>query len=122
MLFTLVALVISSLGLFTFALYHTQKRIKEIGIRKVIGAKTHQVVSLLSQHFLKWVLLAFLIALPISWYAMNEWLAAFANQTPLSWWVFAGAGLLATLLALVTVIGQSIRVANRNPVHALRHE
>ncbi len=122
MLFTLVALLLSSLGLFTFALYDTQKRIKEIGIRKVIGASTGQVVSMLSSNFLKWVLLAFIIAIPIAWYAMNEWLSNFANQTQLNWWIFAAAGITATLLALATVIGQSFTAANRNPVNALRHE
>ena len=121
-LFTIVALILSSLGLFTFALYDTQKRIKEIGIRKVMGASSQQIVSMLSNNFLKWVLLAFIIAVPIAWYAMGEWLTNFAHQTALSWWIFAAAGLVAALLALVTVIGQSFTAANRNPVHALRHE
>lgn len=122
LLFTIIALTLSSLGLFTFALYHTQKRTKEIGIRKVVGANTGQVITLLSSDFLKWVLLAFIIALPISYYAMNEWLTNFANRTSLSWWIFAIAGLIAFILAMITVIGQSYTVANKNPVQALRHE
>ena len=122
LLFTIVALLLSSLGLFTFALYNTQKRIKEIGIRKAIGASTNQVISLLSSSFIKWVLLAFVIALPLSWYAMKEWILSFANQTEMSWWIFAGAGFISVALALVTVIGQSYRAANSNPVQALRHE
>ncbi|WP_422356538.1 ABC transporter permease [Roseivirga pacifica] len=120
--FTLIALILSSIGLFTMALYETQKRIKEIGIRKVIGASVGQVVTLLSSSFMKWVLIAFVIATPIAWYAMNEWLANFANQTNISWWIFAAAGILAMILAMATVIGQSLTAAKRNPVHSLRHD
>ena len=122
MLFTIVGLMISSIGLFTFALYETRKRIKEIGIRKVVGASEGQVIGLLTTRFLKWVLLAFVIACPIGWYFMNEWLANFANQTELSWWVFAIAGVSAIVLAICTVIGQSYVAAKRNPVEALRYE
>ncbi|WP_323757217.1 ABC transporter permease [Roseivirga sp.] len=122
MLFTLVGLMISSVGLFTFALYETRKRIKEIGIRKVVGASETQVISLLTSGFLKWVLLAFVIACPLGWYFMNEWLANFASQTELSWWIFAIAGVSAIVLATCTVIGQSYVAAKRNPVEALRYE
>ncbi|MFT6053475.1 MAG: ABC-type antimicrobial peptide transport system permease subunit [Roseivirga sp.] len=121
-LFTIVALILSSIGLFTMALYETQKRIKEIGIRKVVGASAVQIITLLSGNFIKWVLLAFIIAAPIAWYAMDKWLANFANQTNLNWWIFASAGFMVTLLALVTVIGQSLMAARRNPVQSLRHE
>lgn len=122
MLFTIVGLMISSIGLFTFALYETRKRIKEIGIRKVVGASEGQVIGLLTTRFLKWVLLAFVIACPLGWYFMNEWLANFANQTSLSWWIFALAGVSAVFLAICTVIGQSYVAAKRNPVEALRYE
>jgi putative ABC transport system permease protein len=122
MFFTVIAVILSSIGLFTMALYETQKRVKEIGIRKVVGASAGQVVALLSSSFIKWVLLAFIIASPIAWFVMNKWLANFANQTNLSWWVFAGSGLLVTLLALATVVGQSMAAASRNPIHSLRHE
>lgn len=122
MLFTLTGLIISSIGLFTFALYETRKRIKEIGIRKVVGASVQQVVGLLSASFIKWVLLAFLIACPLSWYFMSEWLSNFANQTALNWWLFVGAGLLTLVLALFTVIGQTYVAAKRNPVESLRYE
>lgn len=121
-LFTILALILSSIGLFTMALYETQKRIKEIGIRKVVGASVVQVITLLSGNFIKWVLLAFIIAAPIAWYAMDKWLANFAYQTNLSWWIFASAGFMVTLLALATVIGQSLIAATRNPVYSLRHE
>lgn len=122
MLFTIVGLMISSIGLFTFALYETRKRIKEIGIRKVVGASESQVIGLLTTRFLKWVLLAFVIACPVGWYFMKEWLANFANQTELSWWIFALAGISAVVLAICTVIGQSYVAARRNPVDALRYE
>ncbi len=121
-IFTLIAVILSSIGLFTMALYETQKRIKEIGIRKVVGASTGQVIALLSTNFMKWVLLAFIIAWPIAWYLMEKWLDNFANQTPLSWWIFAGAGLTASILAMLTVIGQSFSAASQNPVKALRAE
>ncbi len=121
-LFTLTGLLLSSIGLFTFALYETRKRIKEIGIRKVIGADVFEVVRLLSVSFVKWVLLAFLIACPLGWYFMNDWLANFANQTTMSWWLFVGAGLLALILALLTVISQTYVAARRNPVESLRYE
>jgi ABC-type antimicrobial peptide transport system permease subunit len=122
LLFTSVGLIISSLGLFTFALYDTRKRIKEIGVRKVVGASVQEIVSLLSVSFLRWVILAFVVACPLGWYLMNEWLTNFANHTTLSWWVFASAGGLTVLLALLTVIGQSYSAAKSNPVEALRHE
>lgn len=122
LLFTFTGLIISSIGLFTFALYETRKRIKEIGIRKVIGANVQQVVGLLSTSFIKWVLLAFLIACPISWYLMSRWLESFANQTTMSWWLFAGAGGATLILALFTVIAQTYVVAIRNPVDSLRYE
>lgn len=121
-LFTFTGFVISSLGLFTFALYETRKRIKEIGVRKVIGANVNQIIGLLSTSFIKWVLLAFLIASPLAWYFMSDWLSNFANQTTLSWWIFAGAGVLTLVLALFTVIGQTYLAAKRNPVEALRYE
>jgi hypothetical protein len=122
LLFTLVALLLSSLGLFTLALYDTQKRTKEIGIRKVNGATTQQIIVLLSKDFVRWVVLAFVLAVPLAWYAMDEWLANFANRTQLNWWVFASAGAFALFLAIITTIGQSFRAARRNPIHALRYE
>lgn len=121
-LFTLTGLIISSIGLFTFALYETRKRIKEIGIRKVVGASAQQVVSLLCISFIRWVLLAFIIACPLGWYFMSDWLTNFANQTTMSWWVFVGAGLLTSFLALMTVIGQTYVAARKNPVESLRYE
>jgi len=121
-LFTIIALAISSIGLFAISLYDTQKRIKEIGIRKVNGAKVIQIMAILNKDFLKWVAIAFIIACPIAWYAMHKWLENFAYKTELSWWIFALAGLLAFMVAFLTVSWQSWRAARRNPVEALRYE
>lgn len=121
-LFTVVAFLISATGLFAIALYDTRKRTKEIGIRKVNGAKISEILILLNRDFVKWVAIAFVIATPIAWYAMHKWLENFAYKTELSWWIFALAGLLALGVALVTVSWQSWRAAARNPVEALRYE
>jgi len=121
-LFTLIALLISANGLFTVALYDTHKRTKEIGIRKVNGATIIQILVLLNKDFVKWVAIAFVIATPIVYYAMNKWLENFAYKTELSWWIFALAGLVALVIALLTVSWQSWRAATGNPVESLRNE
>ncbi len=120
--FSLVVIILSSLGVFSLATFMMQKRTKEIGIRKVNGAKTWQIVAMLNKNFVKWVVIAFVIATPIAWYAMNRWLQNFAYRTELSWWIFALAGLLALGIALLTVSWQSWLAARRNPVEALRYE
>jgi len=99
-----------------------QKRTKEIGIRKVNGAKISEILILLNADFVKWVAIAFLIATPISYFTMQKWLENFAYKTELSWWIFALSGLLALGVALVTVSFQSWKAATRNPVEALRYE
>jgi putative ABC transport system permease protein len=121
-LFAIVSLLISSIGLFTIARYETLVRTKEIGIRKVNGARISEILSMLNQDFIKWVVIAFIITTPIAWYAMHKWLENFAYKTELSWWIFALAGLLAFVVALLTVSWQSWRAASRNPVEALRYE
>lgn len=120
--FTIVALLISTIGLFTIALYDTQRRVKEIGIRKVNGAKTQQILVMLNKDFIKWVGLAFIIAIPIAWYAMHIWLEGFAYKTTISWWIFAISGILAFLVTLMTVSWQSFKAAIANPVEALKNE
>jgi putative ABC transport system permease protein len=117
-----LAIIISCLGLFGLALSTLEQRTKEIGIRKVNGAKISEILFLLNKDFLKWVAIAFVIATPVAWYAMNKWLESFAYKTTLSWWIFALAGLLALGIALLTVSWQSWRAARRNPVEALRYE
>ena len=121
-IFTLLAIFIASMGLFGLTSYTVVQRKKEIGIRKVNGATIAQVLTLLNKDFVKWIVLAFIIAVPISWYAMNRWLEGFAERTALSWWVFALAGISALLIALLTVSWQSFRAAIANPVESIRDE
>jgi putative ABC transport system permease protein len=120
--FALLAIVLSALGLIGLITFFTNQRTKEIGIRKVNGAKIWEVMLMLNIDFVKWVAIAFVIATPIAYYAMSQWLQNFAYKTELSWWIFALAGLLALGIALLTVSWQSWRAARRNPVEALRYE
>lgn len=122
MLFSILTIFIACLGLFGLSSYATTQRTKEIGIRKVNGARISEVLTMLNRDFVKWVAIAFLIATPIAWYSMNKWLENFAYKTELSWWIFALAGLLALGIALLTVSWQSWKAATRNPVAALRYE
>ncbi|GAA3555363.1 ABC transporter permease [Snuella lapsa] len=121
-IFTGIALLISAIGLFTIALYDTQRRTKEIGIRKVNGATIKEIMLMLNKDFIKWVAIAFVIACPIAYYAMHKWLENFAYKTALSWWVFVLAGLFTLVIALLTVSWQTYRAATRNPAESLRDE
>ena len=121
-LFSLIAIAIASLGILGLSIFMGESRIKEIGIRKINGAKISEILAMLNLDFVKWVAIAFIIATPIAWYTMNKWLENFAYKTELSWWIFALAGLLALGIALLTVSWQSWRAATRNPVEALRYE
>ncbi|NLR59317.1 FtsX-like permease family protein [Chitinophaga polysaccharea] len=120
--FTIIAILISCLGLFGLAAFSAEQRRKEIGIRKALGASVSGIVQLLSGDFLKLVLIAMAIATPIAWYAMDKWLSAYAYRVHLQWWMFAGSGILALLIALFTVSYQAIRAALVNPVKSLRTE
>ena len=120
--FTFLAVIISSMGILAMATFYMQQRKKEIGVRKVNGATIAKVMALLNRDFVKWVALAFLIAVPISWYAMHQWLEGFAYKTSMNWWVFLFAGGVTMLVALLTVSWQSWRAASANPVDALRNE
>ena len=117
-----LAIIISCLGLFGLASYSAEKRIKEVGIRKVLGASVQNIVGLLSKHFIKLVLIANLIAWPIAWLALNRWLQDYAYRVNISWWVFGIAGFTAMLIALLTVSFQAIKSAIANPVKNLRTE
>jgi putative ABC transport system permease protein len=121
-LFAGCAIVICCLGILAMSLFACQHRIKEIGIRKVNGARVSEVITMLNKDFVRWVAIAFVTAIPIAYYAMSKWLESFAYKTPLSWWIFALAGVLALGIALLTVSWQSWKAATRNPVEALRYE
>lgn len=120
--FSILAILLSCMGLFALASYTMKRRTKEIGIRKVNGATITQILALLNKDFVRWVALAFVIAIPISWFAISQWLQGFAHRTTLSWWIFALAGAGALIIALITVSWQSFRAAIVNPVEVLRNE
>ncbi len=120
--FTLMAILISSLGLFGLASFSAEQRSKEIGIRKVLGASVPGIVQLLSKDFLKLVAISFIIATPIAWWTMNKWLMGFNYRVPVSWWMFALAGLIAILIAIITVSFQAIKAAVANPTKSLKAE
>jgi putative ABC transport system permease protein len=117
-----LAIIISCLGLFGLASFSAERRVKEIGIRKVLGASVAGIIALLSRDFLKLVLFAILIASPIAWYAISKWLQDFAYRINIDWWVFVLAGALAIVIALLTVSFQSIKAALMNPVKSLKSE
>ncbi len=121
-IFCLISLFVSIIGALGMVLFMCEYRIKEIGIRKVNGARIFEVMAMLNKSFIKWVIIAFIIASPLAFFIMNKWLENFAYKTTLSWWVFALAGCLAFGIALLTVSWQTYRAARRNPVEALRYE
>lgn len=121
-IFTTMAIFVGCLGLFGLAAYTAERRRKEVGIRKVLGASTRGVVVLLSKDFIKLVIIALLIASPFAWYFMNKWLQDFAYRINISWWIFLVAGVLTILIALLTVSFQAIKAAVANPVKSLRSE
>jgi putative ABC transport system permease protein len=121
-LFTAMTIFVACLGLFGLAAYTAERRKKEIGIRKVLGASVQGIVVLLSKDFVKLVIISLLIASPVAWYFMNQWLEGFAYRVDMNLWVFALAGLLAVLIALITVSFQAIKAGMSNPVKSLRTE
>ncbi|MFA6085238.1 ABC transporter permease [Mucilaginibacter sp.] len=120
--FTVVTIFISCLGLFGLAVFSTRQRVKEIGIRKVLGAGVLNIVGLISSDFLKLVIIAVIISSPLAWYAMSKWLQDFAYRIHIEWWVFALAGGMAVIIAFITVGYQSVKAALSNPVKSLRSE
>jgi len=121
-IFAFLAIFISCLGLFGLATFTAEQRTKEIGVRKVLGASSRSIVKLLSANFLKPIILAFLIAFPLAWYAMNNWLQQYAYKIDMGWWMFILAALLTICIAFITVSYQSIKAAIANPVKSLRTE
>ncbi len=120
--FALLAIFLSCLGLLGLASYTTMQRTKEIGIRKVMGASVSSILNLLSRDFLKLVVISFFVATPVSWYFMQKWLMDFAYRTNIGWWVFVVAGVIAILIALITISFQSIKAARSNPIKSLKTE
>ena len=121
-LFTLISVILSSLGVFALASFSIQRRVKEIGIRKINGAKVIDIVLMINNYFIKWVIIAFIIATPIAFWLMHHWLENFAYKTPMRGWIFALSGIITFGIVLVTISWQSWRAATRNPVEALRYE
>ncbi len=122
MSFSILGIIIGTLGISALSFFTSEQRTKEIGIRKANGAKTHEIITMLNKGFAKWVVIAFIIACPIAWFTMHKWLENFAYKTELSWWIFALAGVVAMGIAMLTVSFQSWRTATRNPVDSLRYE
>ncbi len=120
--FAVLAIIIASLGLFALSTFMIEQRKKEVGIRKVLGASVNGIVQLLVKDFLVLVFISILIASPLAWYAMNQWLQDFAYKIDLQWWMFALAGILAIAIALLTVSFQGIKAALMNPVRSLKSE
>ena len=120
--FGLLAIFISCLGLLGLAAHAAQRRTKEIGVRKVLGASVTGITGLLAKDFLKLVIVSFVLVTPLAWWAMNKWLADFAYRIDIQWWMFAVAGVAAVTIAFLTVSFQSVRAALANPVESLRSE
>ena len=118
----IIAILIACLGLFGLATYTAEQRIKEIGVRKVLGATISNIVSMLSKDFVVLVVISSVFAIPLAWWAMNRWLQDFAYRISIGWWVFAAAGIIALLIALITVSSQAVKAALANPVKSLRTE
>ena len=120
--FAALAVIISCLGLFGLAAYTAERRTKEIGIRKVLGASISGVATLLSKDFMKLVSVSCILAFPIAWWMMHNWLQGYQYRITISWWIFLAAGLLAIIIALVTISFHAIKAAISNPVKSLRTE
>ncbi|WP_223271799.1 ABC transporter permease [Algoriphagus ratkowskyi] len=120
--FGLMAIFLSCLGLFGLAAFTAEKRKKEIGVRKVMGATTFSILTLVSKDFVQLILVSIIIAVPLAWYFANNWLQTYAYQTSLSWWIFAGSGLILMMIAVLTVGFQAFKAASDNPVNSLKSE
>jgi putative ABC transport system permease protein len=120
--FTFIAMLISCLGLYGLSSYMAERRFKEIGVRKVMGANVRQIVGLMSTEFVKLIAIAFVISVPLAWYAMDKWLESFAYHIPVDFSIFVYAGAGALIVALITVSFESIKAATANPINSLRNE
>jgi putative ABC transport system permease protein len=118
----ILGIIIACLGLLGLATFAAQQRVKEIGVRKVLGASVFNVVTLLSKDFLMLVIIALILAVPVAWYVMNEWLKDFAYRINIQWWIFLVAAIIAIIIAFITISTQAIKAAVSNPVKSLRTE
>jgi len=118
----LISIFLAMIGLFSVSYQRSRLRTKEIGIRKINGAEITEIIGLLYRDFLRWIIISFIIACPVAWYAMHKWLQSYVYKTEITWWIFLLAGVVATSIVLATVSWQSFMAANRNPVEALRYE
>jgi len=118
----MICIVLSFIGLIGMVLFDVQQRIKEIGIRKVMGASVANITKMLSTDFIRLVFIAILVALPSAWLLMHKWLQGFAYRIEIQWWMFASAGSIVVIVALITVILQAVKAAIANPVDSLRDE
>jgi putative ABC transport system permease protein len=121
-IFATIAILLAALGLFGLSAYSIQQRTKEIGIRKVLGASVPNVITLLSKDFLSLVIVASIIAFPIAWWVMNQWLQDFVYRVSIGWWIFLIAGIIAVIISLLTVSFLAVKAAVANPVNSLRSE
>jgi len=119
---SILAIVLSCIGLFAMSLLIVAQRKKEIGVRKIVGASVSAITILLTKDFLKLVVIAFLIATPIAWWTMNKWLQNYVYRIDLNIWIFLGAGAIAVIIAMLTIAVKTIKAATSNPVDALRTE
>jgi len=121
-IFTVITIILAGMGLFGLAAFTIEQRTKEIGVRKVLGASLTSISTLLSKDFLKLVLLSIVIASPVAWWAMHDWLQGFAYRINIQWWMFAAAGILAVAVAIITISYHAVKAAIANPVDSLRSE
>ena len=120
--FSLIAILISCMGLYGLTLFVIENRIKEIGVRKVMGASVTNILKMFVIDYVKLILISTIIAYPLAWYTMNKWLHNFAYRINITWWIFILAGGIAITIALITISFQAIKAATANPVEALKHE
>ncbi|MEL7006039.1 MAG: FtsX-like permease family protein, partial [Bacteroidota bacterium] len=120
--FTVLSIIVASLGLFGLAAFTAKQRTKEIGIRKVLGASVKAIVALIAKDFVKMVVIGFLLALPLAWYINDLWLQDYAYRIELQWWIFGVAGIIAIVLSIFTISSQSLKASMANPVDSLRNE
>ena len=119
---SLISLFLSMIGLFAVSYQKTRSRTKEIGIRKINGANIIDILAMINKDFIRWTVIAFIIAVPVAWYAMHKWLESYAYKTDVKWWIFALSGIIVLTISLLTVSWQSWKAATKNPVEALRYE